>query len=98
MHGVLCSTILSKLKIPYFVLFFCFLLILRLVQVETPRAVFSVPLISLRKSGQMRQGLPLVLTHIVEFVEKHGECLTVFLSVCHLYVEVVCICKMCVCV
>lgn len=46
----------------------------------------------------MRQGLPLVLTHIVEFVEKHGECLIVFLSVCHLYVEVVCICKMCVCV
>uniref|UniRef100_A0A671KB60 Rho-GAP domain-containing protein n=1 Tax=Sinocyclocheilus anshuiensis TaxID=1608454 RepID=A0A671KB60_9TELE len=40
--------------------------------VETPRAVFGVPLISLRKSGQMRQGLPLVLTHIVEFVEKHG--------------------------
>ncbi|XP_059383566.1 protein FAM13A-like [Carassius carassius] len=40
--------------------------------VETPRAVFSVPLIRLRKSGQMRQGLPLVLTHIVEFVEKHG--------------------------
>ncbi|XP_052450261.1 protein FAM13A-like [Carassius gibelio] len=40
--------------------------------VETPRAVFGVPLIRLRKSGQMRQGLPLVLTHIVEFVEKHG--------------------------
>ncbi|XP_048017984.1 rho-type GTPase-activating protein 1-like isoform X2 [Megalobrama amblycephala] len=39
--------------------------------VETQRAVFGVPLISLRKSGQMRQGLPLVLTHIVEFVEKH---------------------------
>ncbi|XP_043114442.1 protein FAM13B-like [Puntigrus tetrazona] len=40
--------------------------------VETPRAVFGVPLISLRKSGQMRQGLPLALTHMVEFVEKHG--------------------------
>ncbi|XP_073679254.1 protein FAM13A-like [Garra rufa] len=40
--------------------------------VETPRAVFGVPLISLRKSGQMRQGLPLVLTHLVESVEKHG--------------------------
>ncbi|KAK9978096.1 hypothetical protein ABG768_019864 [Culter alburnus] len=40
--------------------------------VETQRAVFGLPLISLRKSGQMRQGLPLVLTHIVEFVEKHG--------------------------
>ncbi|KAL1249787.1 hypothetical protein QQF64_020792 [Cirrhinus molitorella] len=39
--------------------------------VETPRAVFGLPLISLRKSGQMRQGLPLVLTHIVEFVERH---------------------------
>ncbi|KAK2911082.1 hypothetical protein Q8A67_003215 [Cirrhinus molitorella] len=39
--------------------------------VEAPRAVFGLPLISLRKSGQMRQGLPLVLTHIVEFVEKH---------------------------
>lgn len=67
-------------------------------KVETPRAVFGVPLISMRKSGQMRQGLPLVFTHIVEFVEKHGECLTVFLRVCHLYVmlEVVCICKMCV--
>ncbi|KAK2867533.1 hypothetical protein Q8A67_025650 [Cirrhinus molitorella] len=38
---------------------------------ETPRAVFGLPLISLRKSGQMRQGLPLVLTHTVEFLEKH---------------------------
>uniref|UniRef100_A0A8C1UGG3 Rho-GAP domain-containing protein n=1 Tax=Cyprinus carpio TaxID=7962 RepID=A0A8C1UGG3_CYPCA len=35
-------------------------------------SVFGVPLVSLRKRGQMRQGLPLVLTHIVEFVEKHG--------------------------
>ncbi|KAK2885802.1 hypothetical protein Q8A67_016639 [Cirrhinus molitorella] len=39
--------------------------------VETPRAVFGLPLITLRKSGQMRQGLPLVLTHIMEFMEKH---------------------------
>ncbi|RXN11251.1 FAM13A-like protein [Labeo rohita] len=43
-----------------------------LIKVETPRAMFGVPLVSLRKSGQMRQGLPLVFTHIVEFVEKHG--------------------------
>ncbi|ROL51155.1 Protein FAM13A [Anabarilius grahami] len=49
-----------------------FFLNFRLVLVETKRAVFGVPLISLRKSGQMRQGLPLVLTHIVEFVEKRG--------------------------
>ncbi|KAK9966247.1 hypothetical protein ABG768_003369 [Culter alburnus] len=39
---------------------------------ETQRAAFGVPLIGLRRSGQMRQGLPLVLMHIVEFVEKHG--------------------------
>ncbi|XP_051736603.1 protein FAM13A-like [Ctenopharyngodon idella] len=39
---------------------------------ETQRAVFGVPLIGLRRSGQMRQGLPLALMHIVEFVEKHG--------------------------
>ncbi|XP_067270763.1 protein FAM13A-like [Pseudorasbora parva] len=42
------------------------------VQVERQRAVFGVPLIDLRKSGQMRQGLPLLLMRIVEFVEKHG--------------------------
>ncbi|KAG1961959.1 rho GTPase-activating protein 1-like [Pimephales promelas] len=42
--------------------------------VETQKTVFGVPLIGLRKSGQMRQGLPLVLMHIVEFVEKHGLC------------------------
>ncbi|KAL1270214.1 hypothetical protein QQF64_032503 [Cirrhinus molitorella] len=42
-----------------------------LCEVDTPRAVFGFPLISLRKSGQMRQGLPLVLTHTVEFLEKH---------------------------
>ncbi|CAM4571107.1 unnamed protein product [Leuciscus chuanchicus] len=41
-------------------------------QVETQKDVFGVPLIDLRKSGQMRQGLPLALTHTVEFVEKHG--------------------------
>uniref|UniRef100_A0A671QRD7 Rho-GAP domain-containing protein n=1 Tax=Sinocyclocheilus anshuiensis TaxID=1608454 RepID=A0A671QRD7_9TELE len=70
MHGVLYSTILSKLQIPDY--YYFFLLNLRLVQVETPKAVFGVPLISLRKSGQMRQGLPQVLRHIVEFVEKHG--------------------------
>uniref|UniRef100_A0A8C1WAN7 Rho-GAP domain-containing protein n=1 Tax=Cyprinus carpio TaxID=7962 RepID=A0A8C1WAN7_CYPCA len=52
---------------------FFFLLNFCLLQVETPRALFGVPLISLRESGQMRHGLPLVLTHIVEFVEKHGE-------------------------
>ncbi|KAK7128705.1 hypothetical protein R3I94_017064 [Phoxinus phoxinus] len=40
--------------------------------VETQKAVFGVPLMGLRKSGQMRQGLPLALIHIVEFVEKHG--------------------------
>ncbi|CAM4523302.1 unnamed protein product [Leuciscus chuanchicus] len=40
--------------------------------VETQKDVFGVPLIGLRKSGQMRQGLPLALMHIVEFVEKHG--------------------------
>ncbi|XP_067270762.1 protein FAM13A-like [Pseudorasbora parva] len=41
-------------------------------RVERQRAVFGVPLIDLRKSGQMRQGLPLLLMRIVEFVEKHG--------------------------
>lgn len=66
-HGVLCSIIPSKPSF-FFLLNFC------LLQVETPRALFGVPLISLRESGQMRHGLPLVLTHIVEFVEKHGEC------------------------
>ncbi|CAM4680697.1 unnamed protein product [Leuciscus chuanchicus] len=43
-------------------------------EVETQKDVFGVPLIGLRKSGQMRQGLPLALMHIVEFVEKHGLC------------------------
>lgn len=43
-------------------------------QVETQKDVFGVPLIGLRKSGQMRQGLPLSFMHIVEFMEKHGEC------------------------
>ncbi|CAM4494728.1 unnamed protein product [Leuciscus chuanchicus] len=41
-------------------------------KVETQKNVFGEPLIDLRKSGQMRQGLPLAFMHIVEFVEKHG--------------------------
>ncbi len=71
-----CNTV----KFPLVNLTDFFLLNSCLVQVETPRSVFGVPLISLRKSGQMRQGLPLVLTHIVEFVEKHGECFSVFVT------------------
>jgi len=53
--------------------------------------VFGVPLIGLRKSGQMRQGLPLVLMHIVEFVEKHGEGFCQCFSV-SMYAEIVCFC------
>ncbi|XP_073787872.1 protein FAM13A-like [Danio rerio] len=34
--------------------------------------VVGVPLSNLRKNGQMRQGLPLALTHLVGFLEKHG--------------------------
>ncbi|XP_073795061.1 protein FAM13A-like isoform X1 [Danio rerio] len=39
---------------------------------ETSSKVFGVPLSHLRKTGQMRQGLPLLLTHLVGFLEKHG--------------------------
>ncbi|XP_068071838.1 rho GTPase-activating protein 1-like isoform X1 [Danio rerio] len=39
---------------------------------EAPSKVFGVPLSHLRKTGQMRQGLPLALTHLVGFLEKHG--------------------------
>lgn len=45
-----------------------------LVQEEAPSKVFGVPLSHLRKTGQMRQGLPLAFTHLVGFIEKHGEC------------------------
>uniref|UniRef100_A0A8C1JWY5 Rho-GAP domain-containing protein n=1 Tax=Cyprinus carpio TaxID=7962 RepID=A0A8C1JWY5_CYPCA len=70
--GVLAICAVGVFVRLIFIFIFIFPLNLRSVQVETPRAVFGVPLISLRKRGQMRQGLPLVLTHIVEFVEKHG--------------------------
>ncbi|XP_073774454.1 protein FAM13A-like isoform X1 [Danio rerio] len=46
--------------------------VLSVCQVETLNSVFGVPLIHLRKSGQMRQGIPLALRHMVEFLEKHG--------------------------
>ncbi|XP_068071671.1 rho GTPase-activating protein 1 isoform X1 [Danio rerio] len=39
---------------------------------EAPSKVFGVPLSHLRKTGQMRQGLPLAFTHLVRFLEKHG--------------------------
>nr|XP_017206592.2 protein FAM13A-like isoform X2 [Danio rerio] len=45
---------------------FCF------VQLETPSVVFGVPLSHLRRHGQMRQGLPLALTHMVQFLDQHG--------------------------
>nr|CAK11389.1 novel protein [Danio rerio] len=40
---------------------------------EAPSKVFGVPLSHLRKTGQMRQGLPLALTHLVGFLEKHAQ-------------------------
>ncbi|XP_068075234.1 rho GTPase-activating protein 1 isoform X3 [Danio rerio] len=46
---------------------------------EAPSKVFGVPLSHLRKTGLMRQGLPLALTHLVGFLEKHG------LSTCGLF-------------
>ncbi|XP_056307249.1 protein FAM13A [Danio aesculapii] len=42
------------------------------IQEEAPSKVFGVPLSHLRKTGQMRQGLPLAFTHLVGFLEKHG--------------------------
>ncbi|XP_068077939.1 rho GTPase-activating protein 8-like isoform X2 [Danio rerio] len=38
---------------------------------EAPSKVFGVSLSHLRKTGQMRQGLPLAFTHLVGFLEKH---------------------------
>nr|XP_021323911.1 protein FAM13A-like isoform X2 [Danio rerio] len=52
--------------------FLAILLIFWLVQVETPSVKFGVPLSHLRRCGQMRQGLPLVLTEMVQFLDKHG--------------------------
>ena len=39
----------------------------------TPARVFGVPLDEVQQSGQPGQEVPLLVRHIVEYVEEHGE-------------------------
>lgn len=68
---------------------FCF------VQLETPSVVFGVPLSHLRRHGQMRQGLPLALTHMVQFLDQHGVYYSHHFT--FFYILRACVCKMCIC-
>lgn len=39
----------------------------------TPARVFGVPLDVVQQSGQPGQEVPLLVRHIVEYIEEHGE-------------------------
>lgn len=73
----------------------CALLYYSPVQVETPSVIFGVPLSHMRRCGQMRQGLPLVLTEMVQFLDKHGECDSPPFSISPTCWG--CVCNMCIC-